>query len=69
MWQSLRMHTWGGARALGLEKSLGSLVPGAHADLAVLGADPLTTPVAELESSPVSEVLLAGEPVLGSVSA
>ncbi len=62
-WQGLWMHTAGGAHALGRAGDVGSLSPGAHADFAVLDANPLTVPASELEQVKVSEVYLAGERV------
>lgn len=61
VWEALRMHTVGGAKALGLEHLLGSLAPGMHADLVALGADPLAVDPADLESIPIDRVIVGGE--------
>lgn len=55
--EALRMATLGGARALGLEASIGSITPGKLADLAVVDlADALHAPVED----PVAALVFAG---------
>jgi cytosine/adenosine deaminase-related metal-dependent hydrolase len=57
--EALELATLGGARALGLEGSLGSLVPGKHADLTVLSlADSVFVPWED----PVTAIVLGGSP-------
>ena len=72
---ALRMATLNGARALGLEDRIGSLVPGKQADLAAvnlssLAMSPCYDPVSHLvycaSRSDVSDVWIAGRRVLES---
>lgn len=59
--QALRMHTIGGAYALGEEQSRGTLEPGKFADVIALDRNPLQTE--ELLQVQVDEVFLAGKHV------
>jgi cytosine/adenosine deaminase-related metal-dependent hydrolase len=70
---AFRMATLGGARAIGLEREVGSIEPGKKADLVLLDADapsfvPLNDPVMQLvygeTGSAVSTVLVNGDVVL-----
>lgn len=70
---ALRMATLGGARALALEASIGSLVPGKEADMIAvdvsgLGATPMYDPLSHLvhavDRESVSDAWVAGEPVM-----
>ncbi|PJK18852.1 amidohydrolase [Mycolicibacterium goodii] len=63
IYEALRMHTFGGAYALGEEHTRGTLEPGKLADLIALDRNPLTTPVEELTDIVVDEVFLGGESV------
>lgn len=58
VYEALRMHTRGGAYALGEEHSRGTLEPGKFADLVALDRNPLTAP--DLLSVNADEVFLAG---------
>ncbi len=71
--RALAMATLHGARALGLEEEIGSLVPGKAADLVAvdlgeLGAQPIYHPVSQLvyatSREQVSDVWVAGRPLL-----
>ena len=62
---ALRGYTIGGAYRAHREKVIGSLEPGKFADLAMLAADPLSVPVAELGSIEVEETWIAGRPSSG----
>ncbi|MFI0370592.1 amidohydrolase [Actinomadura sp. 1N219] len=57
---ALRAWTSEGAYQDGLEDEKGTLVPGRLADLAVLGADPLTVPEEDLHAVPVEMTVLGG---------
>lgn len=61
--EALRMHTLGGAYALGEEHTRGTLTAGKYADLIALDRSPLETAVEEFCDITVDEVFLAGEPV------
>jgi hypothetical protein len=61
VWQALRMMTASAAHALHEEDDIGTLEPGKLADLVVLSANPLTTPVAELSQLRVSMTLIGGQ--------
>jgi predicted amidohydrolase YtcJ len=61
--EALRMHTLGGATALGEERTRGSLEAGKLADLVVVDRDPLTVPDGELAGIEVDEVFVAGKSV------
>jgi predicted amidohydrolase YtcJ len=53
-----RVLRWGG---------VGTLAPGAHADLVVVDRDPLTCDVDDLPDTRVALTLLGGEPVHGQL--
>jgi cytosine/adenosine deaminase-related metal-dependent hydrolase len=57
--RALELATLGGARVLGLEREVGSLVPGKWADLAVISLD--DSPLEPIED-PVAAVVLGGSP-------
>ena len=68
---ALELATLGGARALGLEASVGSIVPGKHADLTVLSLadtafipweDPVTSTVLGGSPQGVVATLVSGQP-------
>ncbi|AUI53811.1 amidohydrolase [Arthrobacter crystallopoietes] len=59
-YEALRMHTLGGAYALGEEHTRGSLEPGKYADLIALDQDPLGTAPENLTGISVEEVFLGG---------
>ncbi len=61
VWQALRMMTAGAAYALHADNDAGTLDPGKLADLVVLSANPLTTPIAELAQLRVSMTLIGGQ--------
>jgi predicted amidohydrolase YtcJ len=61
--EALRMHTLGGATALGEQESRGSLEPGKFADLVVLDRDPLRVAEDEIAGIAVDQVFVAGESV------
>ncbi|OCB54819.1 hypothetical protein A5722_19245 [Mycobacterium vulneris] len=63
IYEALRMHTVGGAYALGEEPTRGSLEAGKYADLIALDRNPLETPVDELRDIVVDDVFLGGERV------
>lgn len=63
IYEALRMHTVGGAYALGEEPTRGSLEAGKYADLIALDRNPLQTPVDELRDIVVDDVYLGGERV------
>ena len=58
--RALELATLGGARVLGLDRDLGSLVPGKWADLAVVSLD--DSPLSPVED-PVVATVLGGSPV------
>jgi predicted amidohydrolase YtcJ len=60
VYEALRMHTIGGAYALGEEHTRGTLEPGGYADVIAVDRNPLVTSVGDLPDSSVSEVLLGG---------
>lgn len=69
----IAMATIGGARALGLEKEIGSLVPGKEADLVAIDLDapetqPVYDPVSQIvysaSRSQVTDVWVAGRPLM-----
>lgn len=68
IYEALRMHTVGGAYALGEEHTRGRLEPGMLADLIVLDRDPLAVPPEELLDIKVEEVFLGGEHVYSATS-
>jgi cytosine/adenosine deaminase-related metal-dependent hydrolase len=57
--EALELATLGGARALGLDADVGSLVPGKRADLAVVTLE--RSPYAPVEE-PATAVVLGGAP-------
>jgi hypothetical protein len=57
--EALRMHTLGGAEAMGAQASIGCIAPGKLADFAVLERDPLSCAVADLRGLRV-DVTVAG---------
>jgi len=59
--EALDAYTRGGAVAVGLEQRLGAIVPGMWADLAVLSANPLTTPPEALSTIHVEQTWLGGD--------
>jgi predicted amidohydrolase YtcJ len=61
--QALRLHTLGGAEAMGVEAAAGSIEAGKLADLAVLERDPLTCAAADLRRLRVDMTLLGGKVV------
>jgi predicted amidohydrolase YtcJ len=63
IYEALRMHTVGGAYALGEEITRGTLSVGKHADVIALNRNPLTTPADDLRDIAVEEVFFAGEHV------
>jgi predicted amidohydrolase YtcJ len=63
VYEALRMHTLGGAYALGEEHTRGSLEPGKYADLIALDRDPLATAPEDLLDIRVEEVFLGGRHV------
>ena len=62
---ALRGYTIGGAYRARCEDLVGSLAAGKLADLAILSADPLAVPVAELGAIEVEETWLGGRPITG----
>jgi predicted amidohydrolase YtcJ len=63
VYQALRMHTFGGAHALGEEATRGTLEVGKFADVIALDRNPLEVPVDDLLTVRVDEVFLGGEHV------
>ncbi len=61
--EALRMHTIGGAYALGEEHTRGTLTAGKYADLIALDRNPIDTAVEDFGSIAVDEVFLGGKPV------
>ena len=64
---ALPLFTVNGARALGLEGQTGALIPGAHADLIVLPADPGDLGPAELAALRPLATLFEGRVVFGGL--
>ncbi|KKM12609.1 hypothetical protein SY88_02640 [Clostridiales bacterium PH28_bin88] len=64
--EALRMFTINGAVANFAEQDRGSLAPGKLADLVVLGANPLETPVNEFKDIPVEMTVIGGKVVFTS---
>ncbi len=63
--EALAMWTRDAAKILRWQ-GIGSLAPGAHADLVVVDRDPLTCPVADIGATQVDLTLLGGSPVYRS---
>jgi predicted amidohydrolase YtcJ len=61
VYEALRLHTLGGAEAMGAEADIGSIAPGKLADLAVLERDPLTCGTSDLRRLRVDMTILGGE--------
>ncbi|MCW2839218.1 MAG: hypothetical protein JWR55_701 [Aeromicrobium sp.] len=61
--EALRMHTLGGAAAMGVGSSRGSIEVGKLADLIVLDRDPLTVPDDDLATIRVDHVVTGGQTV------
>ena len=61
--EALDAYTRGGAVSVGLEDSLGTIAKGFRADLAVLSANPLTTPPDDLGSLAIDLTILDGRVV------
>lgn len=59
--EALRAVTMGGAYRLNMEDKIGSIEVGKLADLAVLSADPLTSPVEQLKGIKASMTVLGGK--------
>ena len=58
--EALRAYTWGAAYAAGQESRMGLLMPGYHADLAVLDRDIFALPPEALLETRVARVMVAG---------
>lgn len=67
--EALQMHTIGGAYALGVETTQGTLEAGKLADLIVLDRNPMVTDVNELTEIAVEQVFVGGEQVYTRESA
>jgi predicted amidohydrolase YtcJ len=63
VYEALRMHTVGGAYALGEERTRGTLEVGKFADVIALDRNPLEIPVRDLLAVNVDDVFLGGEHV------
>jgi predicted amidohydrolase YtcJ len=61
--QALRAVTVDSARVLGVDREIGSLEPGKHADFAVLEEDPFEVPDERLPSMGVWGTVLGGRPL------
>jgi len=65
--QALRMYTYGGAFANGVENRLGTLSPGKFADLIILKENPLSIEPDRLKEMVVEKTLVGGRQVYESV--
>lgn len=61
--QAIEMFTINAARAMGIEREAGSLVPGKWADFLVLDRDPFKIPVTQIHTIEPVETWIAGEKV------
>ena len=59
--KSLRQFPVGSAHAAFLEKSVGSLTPGRHADFVILSADPTNLNADQIRKVKAEKVFLAGQ--------
>ena len=59
--QALRLMTWEGAYALGMDSAIGSLTAGKFADMVLLSADPLTVGADEIKDIQVLATAVGGE--------
>jgi predicted amidohydrolase YtcJ len=63
--EGLVAHTLGGARALNLQKEIGSIEVGKSADFLIVDKDPTTVEVGELRGIKVESTWLNGQKVSG----